>query len=199
MAKPIKGKQRPEKPYVLEGKMQKVFGVYLPPRKRFKAKKYITIRFVFTGLVPSKKNDYYSENNIRIIIRTAIKKFGFTAAAFKYITDNAKSWIRGSRDYLKWLDDIDSQVREQAEFWRTKYNLEYPLDFVSIKNYYYYANAQARDLISKDESIYDMLVTKNFIHDDDYSVLHKITSEGANYHGEITDHIVEIFMTISVF
>lgn len=194
-----KGTLSEEKPYILYGKAARLFGVHIPPKKQFKPKKYLTLRFVITGVIPSKKNDFVPYNNIRQIMPTAIKKFGYTKPAFEYIQKNAKSWLRGSKKYLEWLDEIDESFREQMEYWRVKYNLIYPLDFVSIKNYYFFADNTARDTISKDESIYDMLVNKRLILEDDYSVLHKTTSEAANYKNEIRDSIVTIDVTVSIF
>ena len=57
----------------------------------------------------------------------------------------------------------------------------------------------ARDFISKDESVYDMLVTKKIIIDDNYGVLHKTISDGGCYKDEIMDHIVDIDITIAIF
>jgi hypothetical protein len=194
-----KGVLSPEKPFKWEGRAVTLFGVHIPPKKVFKPKKYITLKFVIVGIIPSKKNDFVSYNNIRQIMPTAVKKFGYTKEAFDYISDNAKSWLRGSKRYLEWLDEIDYSFREQMEYWRVKYDLVYPLDFVSIKNYYFFSDGTARDIISKDETIYDMLVTKRVINEDDYSVLHKFNSEAANYKGTIRDSILTCYVTLEVF
>jgi hypothetical protein len=194
-----KGVLSAEKPFKWEGRAVRLFGVHIPPKKVFKPKKYITLKFVIVGIIPSKKNDFVSYNNIRQIMPTAVKKFGYTKEAFYYIADNAKSWLRGSKRYLEWLDEIDYSFREQMEYWRVKYDLVYPLDFVSIKNYYFFADGVARDIISKDESVYDMLVTKRVILEDDYSVLHKLNSEAANYKGTLRDSILTCYLTLEIF
>lgn len=184
-----------EKPYKLKGRAITLFGVHIPPKKIFTPKKYLTLSFVLNGGIPSKKNDYFSENNYRFIMNEA-----FTKPNPKiWIKENIKSWIRGSKLYLEWLDEIDTAFREQMEYWRVKYNLVYPLDFVSIKTTYYFADNTARDIISKDESVFDMLVTKKVIHDDNYSILHKYTSEAANYKNEIPQSIAVICVNFEVY
>lgn len=73
------------------------------------------------------------------------------------------------------------------------------MEYVSIKTYYYFADLTARDLINKDESIYDMLVKKNIIADDNYGVLYKTASDGGCYKGEIPNHITTIDITVAIF
>ncbi len=183
------------KPHTHQGRVQRLFGIYIPPKKIPVAKKYLTLRFCLTGLIPSKKNDYYSENNYRQIMHKAFLQ----PNPKQWLKDNLRSWIRGSKKYLQWLDDTDAQMKEQMEFWRLKYSLTYPLDYVSIKNYYFFADRTARDLISKDESIYDMLTTKGVIQDDNYGVLYKTASDGGCYKDEIRDHICTIDVTVAIF
>jgi len=183
------------KSHTHKGRVQKLFGTHIPPKKVPTPKKYLTLRFKLTGLIPSKKNDYYAENNYRQIMGIAFTK----PNPKMWLKDNVRSWVRGSKKYLEWLDAIQEELQPQIKFWRDKYNLVYPLNYVSIKTYYYFADSTARDLISKDESIYDMLVTKGVIIDDNYSVLYKTSSHGGCYKGEINDHIVTIDITLAIF
>ncbi len=183
------------KPHTHQGRVQRLFGVYIPPKKVPSAKKYLTLRFCLTGLIPSKKNDYYAENNYRQIMNLAFKQ----PDPKQWLKENVRSWIRGSKKYLQWLEDIDAQIMEQAEFWRLKYDLMYPLDYVSIKTYYFFADRTARDLISKDESVYDMLTSKGIIQDDNYGVLYKTSSDGGCYKDEIPEHICTIDVTVALF
>lgn len=136
MGKAIKGKLSEGKPYKSYGRVQRLFGIYIPPKKIPVAKKYLTLRFVITGTIPSKKNDYYAENNYRMIMNKAFQQSNPKA----WLKANIKSWIRGSKKYLQWLDEIGPSINEQQEFWAKKYNLVYPLNFVSIKTYYFFAD-----------------------------------------------------------
>lgn len=196
MARAIKGRLSKQKPYKLHGRVQRLFGVYIPPKKiPLPAEKYLTLRFVVTGTIPSKKNDYFAENNYRMIMHKAFKQ----PNPMMWLKDNVRSWIRGSKKYLDWLVEIDQSINEQREFWAKKYDLVYPLDFVSIKTYFFFADNTARDLISKDEAIYDMLVHKSIIAEDDYSILHKTETEGANYRDDIPKSICTIDVTLAVY
>lgn len=187
--------RQPDKPHTHQGRVQKLFGIHIPPKKIPSPKKYLTLRFCLTGLVPSKKNDFYAENNYRQIMGKAFVQEN----PKQWLKDNVKSWIRGSNKYLQWLEDIQKQIQPQMDFWAEKYSLIYPLDFVSIKTYYFFADSTARDLISKDEAIFDMLVKQEIIIDDNYSVLYKTASDGGCYKGEINDHIVTIDVTLAIF
>jgi hypothetical protein len=184
-----------QKPYTHQGRVQKLFGTYIPPKKVPAAKKYLTLRFCLNGLIPSKKNDYYSENNYRQIMNLAFTKENPKL----WLKENLRSWIRGSKRYLEWLETIDAEMKLQMDFWSKKYDLVFPLQFVSIKTYYFFADSTARDLISKDESVYDMLVSKSVIQDDNYGVLHKTSSDGGCYKGEINDHICTVDVTLALF
>jgi hypothetical protein len=182
-------------PYTLYGRVQKHFGIYIPPKKILSVKKHLTLRFCITGVIPSKKNDFYSENNYRMIMNKAFD----SPNPKQYLFDNLKSWVRGSKRYLEWIDEVSPTINEQREFWAKKYGLEYPLQCVSIKTYYFFADEMARDYINKDEAIYDMLVKKAIIADDNYGVLYKTTSDGGCYKGDIRDHITTIDVTVAYF
>jgi hypothetical protein len=181
------------------GRVQSLFGIYIPPKKVFKADKYLTLRFAIRGIIPSKKNDFHSENNVRPVIKSAVKLHGHSPQAMQYIKENTKSWIRGSKRYLDWVEQITPDVRGQMDFWRGKYGLVFPLDFVSIKTYYFFADEMARDLHNKDEAVYDMLVKLGVIADDNYGVLYKTSSDGACYKGEIYEHITTVDVTLALF
>jgi hypothetical protein len=154
---------------------------------------------VVRGVIPSKKNDFHSENNVRPVINTAVKLHGHTPLAMKYIKDNTKSWIRGSKRYLEWVEKVTPDIQKQTDFWRDKYGLVFPLDFVSIKTYYFFADTMDRDLHNKDEAVYDMLVKLGIISDDNYGVLYKTSSDGNCYKDEIFEHITTIDITLAIF
>jgi hypothetical protein len=90
-------------------------------------------------------------------------------------------------------------MEEQMAFWKDKYDLTYPIEYASIKTYYYFADNTARDFINKDEAVYDMLVKYKVIADDNYGVLYKTASDGGCYKGDINDHITTIDVTIALF
>ena len=178
-----------------KGRVARLHGVWIPLKKIPKPKKYLTLRFCVTGIIPSKKNDFYAENNYRMI---AGKAFA-SPNPREYLKANIKSWIRGSERYIKWCEDIAPVIHEQSAYWATKYDIVYPLENVSIKCTYYFHDNTQLDLINKDEAVFDMLVKKGIISDDNYGVLHKTSSEGYNCKGEIVDNICVIDVTYMIF
>ena len=178
-----------------KGRVQRLHGVYIPLKKIPKPKKYLTLRFCVTGVIPSKKNDFYSENNYRMI---AGKAFASDNPR-EYLKANIKSWIRGSERYLKWVEYVRPVIHEQCHFWIAKYGIELPLSNVTIKTTYYFNDNTSLDLSNKDESVYDMLVKLGVILDDNYGVMHKKSSEGYCCKGEVVDSICVIDITYMIF
>lgn len=178
-----------------KGRVQRLHGVWIPLKQIPKPKRYLTLRFCITGIIPSKKNDFYSENNYRMIAKKAFESDN----PQQYLRDNIKSWIRGSERYRVWCEDIAPVIHQQSAFWMDKYGIEYPLANVSIKCTYYFADNTMLDLINKDESVFDMLVKKGIILDDNYGVLHKTASEGYCCKGEIVENICVVDVTYMEF
>lgn len=182
----------------LKGRVQRLHGIWIPLKKVPKPKKYLTLRYCITGIIPSKKNDFYSENNYRMISGKAFA----SENPRQYLKDNIKSWIRGSQKYKDWVEIVKPTIYSQNEFWAKKYNLadgSFPLNNVSIKCTYYFADNTQLDLINKDESVFDMLVKLGIILDDNYGVLYKTCSEGYCCKGEINENICVVDITYMMF
>lgn len=181
------------------GRVQRLFGIYVPLKKVPSPKRYMTLRFCIKGIIPSKKNDFYSENNVRFVIAKARKLHGYSEATLKYIKENTRSWLRGSERYVKWCEQVIPEITKQGEFWREKYGLIYPLDSVSIKCTYYFADNTSLDIQNKSESVYDMLVKAGILLDDNYGVMYKQTNEGYNCKGEIVENVCVVDVTYMIF
>lgn len=178
--------------YTLHGRVQKLFDTFIPLKKKYTNYGYKTLRFKITGNIPAKKNDFMPGNNYR-----AIRNYAFaTSDPKKYLDEHLKAYMIGSRKYLKWLEDIKAELQPQMDFWAEKYGIMYPLEFVSIHTCFWFADEYKRDLINMNESIYDMLVNKKIIDDDNYSVIQKNSSEGHFMKGEIFQNICVIDITV---
>jgi hypothetical protein len=93
-------------------------------------------------------------------------------------------------------------MHKQCQYWADKYSLgvdAFPLANVSIKCTYYFADNTQLDLINKDESVFDMLVKKGIVADDNYGVLHKTCSEGYNCKGEVVENVCVVDVTYMEF
>ena len=187
------------KKFTQVGRVQRLFGNYIPLKKVPKPKRYVTLRFCIKGTIPSKKNDFYSENNVRFVIAKAKQLHGYTEASLKYIRDNTRSWIRGSERYVKWCEMIIPIINEQSKFWCEKYDIILPLDNVSVKCTYYFADNTTLDIQNKSESVYDMLVKAGILLDDNYGVMYKQTNEGYNCKGEIVENICVVDVTYMIY
>jgi hypothetical protein len=177
--------------YTYKGRVQKLFGIHIPPKKVLQNHKCVTLRFRIVGSIPSKKNDFIAGNNYK-----AIRNFAFASANPKqYLDEKLKAHMVGSRKYLNWLDEMHDDFMSQVGFWRDKYNLEFPLNLVSIHTCYFFANDYKTDIINKDESIYDMLVAKKIIADDNYSILFKTSSEAHNMKDDLPNSVCVIDLT----
>jgi len=175
-----------------------LFGVLLPPKKKPIAFQCVTLRFVLTGIVPSKKNRTRAGSNLFALIGRARKKrTGANATAF--IKENMKLFIRSAPEHIEWAKVSKPIVLQQAAAWSEKYHkhgIMFPLNAVSMKIYHYWADNAKRDNSNKADTIADLLVDAGILSDDSWQVLNPCNSESGNYHGQILDHITTIDLTV---
>ena len=189
--------------FIPGGRITSLFGITMPPKKRRTGVKHLTLTFIVSGIIPSKKNRQRVRNNLWNIKRSMMKSSTIhsTAGFFGIVGDRLKFWMQPDESYTKWLSDIGQQISDQQKHWQQKYadyNLVFPLNDVSVKVYHYWADNMKRDLSNKFESIADMLVAANVIVDDSWQVMDTISSEAENYAGEILDHITTISVTVRI-
>lgn len=179
--------------------------VYIPPRKkRVVGKQCITIPFVITGAIPSKKN-----NQIPVVDRRQARDrliqllregdgFRLEEARVQEVIKAVHARIRPSNKFRAWHEKWKPKLIEQAARWTTSYasqKLIFPVTRASISIYHYWANNVARDNSNKAESIHDLLIDAGILTGDTWQVLHATRSEADLYAGEITDHITVINLT----
>lgn len=181
-------------------------GVILPPRKKSSFQHSVTLRFVITGAIPSKKNMIWADTNLFKIWNTLL---GFTVVreCVEWLKSNLKAYIRNSQKYVEWRDGtaekegmaskIITQAAAEIKKYR-RYNLIYPLPRVHVKIYHYWKDNVARDNSNKYDTIIDLFSSCGLITDDCWQVVRKNESESECYHGQIVDHITEIYLTVPV-
>lgn len=183
--------------FIRGGRITSMHGILLPPKKRLVASKYITIRFVLTGTIPSKKNMIWADSNLHLILRK-LYAFKVVKECIDWLRINLKAYIRNSQKYKAWVEEARLVINKQAlvEFKRYReHGIQYPLNNVTVKVYHYWADDIERDLTNKLDSINDLLVDCGIIVNDNWQVLRKIESEGQNYKGEILQPITTIDIT----
>ena len=186
--------------FTQQGRITSLFGVLLPPKKKIKDVRYITIRFVVTGVIPSKKNRQRARSNFWAIKASLnkMKSFIHPSAVAKIVEERLKLYIQSAPEHQKWLESTKPIVTAQAAEWALKYRdygLVFPLSNISVKVYHYWADNRKRDLSNKFETLADMLVACGIIEDDSWQVMNQISSEGNGYSGQINEHITTIDLT----
>lgn len=172
-------------------------GVILPPKKKKMYGKYITARFVLVGTIPSKKNMIWADHNLNVI-KSKLYSFQKVGECIDWLKKNLKAFIRNSKKYKDWVEEMRPEVLRQAQIEKLKYDkygFVYPLDNVSIKVYHYWDNNIEKDLTNKLDSINDLFVDVGIISNDNWQVLGKIESESECYKGEILQQITTVDIT----
>lgn len=175
-----------------------LFGVSIPPKKERDCEKYITMRFVLTGIIPSKKNNYTISTNLYLLAEKA-KKMKSASECYEYIRKGLQPRIVASNNYLKWEVGAIEIIMEQLQYWMKQYekhDIMPPFSDCSLKVYHYWKDNLRRDNANKLQSIQDMLVKAQVLFDDDYMYLNKTVSEAENYKGELNKHITLIDLTL---
>jgi hypothetical protein len=183
--------------------IQTSHGIHLPPRKKKNRPKSITLRFVITGTIPSKKNRQIPAINWKRLLKQILhliysKKYNVVADDLKAIFKDNKPYIRQSEKFREWHEKAKLIIVEQAAKLHgsySKFNLEYPISEASIKIYHYWKDNVVRDNSNKSETIHDLFKDTNIITDDCWQALSPIAADAGLYAGEITDHITVIDLT----
>lgn len=184
------------------GRITSVHGVLLPPKRQrlvSQSDRYVTLRFVITGTIPSKKNMIWADSNFNTL---SIPASATTVKGYwQWLKDNLRFFIRNSKKYKDWVEETKPAItaQAQAEIERYKhFGLSYPLANVSVKVYHYWKDNIARDNSNKYDTIIDLFTTSGIIMDDSWQVVRKNESESELYAGEILDHITTVDMTVRI-
>ena len=187
-------------------------GVLLPPRKKTIWPKTVTLRFVITGTIPSKKNMIWADTNL-FKLTNKLLTFTVVRECVAWLKSNLKAFIRNSQKYVDWKDGTTDKetgertigmaevITAQAAAEIKKYDrhgLTYPLPQVTVKVYHYWKDNMARDNSNKYDTIIDLFTSCGLITDDCWQVVRNNESESECYFGEILDHITEVYLTVPV-
>lgn len=185
------------------------FGVVIPPWRKVKRQKPVTIEFVLTGLIPSKKNRQRASFNYSWAIGQVRKYFKnrnphetlTVQEVSKFVVGlikNIKPFIFKTKEVSDWEEASKIIITEQAATWIKSFanrGLIFPISEAQISIKHYWADEYIRDNSNRAESIHDLLVDANIIVDDNYKCLFKNESEAQCYKEEIVDHITVIHLT----
>ena len=184
------------------------FGVIIPPWKEDNQKHPVTIEFVLTGKIPTKKNNYQIAFNIPFAIGKIKKYFN------KFIQDKEQPTISGVKDFLinllskeihpylyippeikKWEEESKEKIVQQAAYWSQIYaskSLRFPIRKCDLHIRHYWSSLHTRDNSNRLVTLEDLLVSAGIIVDDDYKYIPNIHSSAREYKDELVDHITTI-------
>lgn len=181
-------------------RFQTYFGVPIPPFKEQKlGAGSTTIRFVITGIIPSKKS-----NEMAISVRRDAKKLLFDTQNSKgaiNLDDALKavnavySKIRPNQAYLTFVEAQKPIIQSQAAEWSKRLGnkgLIFPLQKASMCLRLYFKDRYVTDTVNKQQTIQDLLIECGVIANDDYKTLNPITSASACYYQELIHNIAFI-------
>ncbi len=178
------------------------FNVAIPPFKEEKlGAGSITIRFVLTGKIPSKKNNQQA---------IAVRKFA-RAWAKEQSGKRQPTWadvnkaigmvfgkMRGNIDYLTFLEKVRPIIQAQAAEWSNRLSakgLVFPLKKSTLSLRLYFKDNYITDTSNKLQTVEDILQDCNIIANDDYKSLNPIHMASANYYQELTHDIAFISLS----
>lgn len=184
-------------------RFQTYFGVPIPPFKEEKlGAGSVTIRFVITGIIPSKKN-----NEMAVSVRRDAKKLLFDLQKEKgsvNLDDALKavsavySKIRPNQDYLDFVEIQKPKIQAQAAEWSKRLGdkgLIFPLQKASMSLRLYFKDRYVTDTVNKQQTIQDLLIECGVIANDDYKTLNPISSASACYYQELIHNIAFISLS----
>lgn len=190
----------------MKKRFQTYFGVPIPPFKEEKlGAGSITIRFIITGKIPSKKNNQMS---------VAVRKYARQWASNKKKSGKSPSWddvnkaislckskVRPNIEYKEWVDKTKPILHKQSSVWVERLKdkgLIFPLKKSTLSLRLYFKDRYITDTVNKQQSIQDLLVDAGIISNDDYKTLNPIHSASATFHEEIIYDIAFISLSFKL-
>ncbi len=184
-------------------RFQTYFGVSVPPFKEQKlGAGSVTIRFIITGKIPSKKN-----NQMSVAVRKHARAFAKkqqqlnippTWAMVNKAISMCKSKVRANTEYIEWVEKTKPVLHAQSAWWVKQLSdrgLIFPLAKSTMSLRLYFKDRYVTDTVNKQQSIQDLLIASGIIGNDDYKSLNPIHSASACYFEELTHDIAFISLS----
>lgn len=180
------------------------FGVPIPPFKEDKlGAGAVTIRFVLTGNIISKKNNEQAVA-VRKPARDWVKQIAAQQGGMLTLDQVLKSHrmiyakIRGNAEYLKFLQRMRPVLQEQMQSYSKtlgKHGLIFPLSKANLSFQLYIKDRYRRDTVNAQQTIQDLFKDAGVIIDDDDRVIRKYIGASARYYEELIHNIAFIQLT----
>lgn len=177
-------------------------GIAVPPWRHVPVKKCMTMVFIVTGRIPSKKNELVSvvdRNDAFAYLKTLpemVNKKQCVTMLFKTFAR-----IKNSLDYEKWEASTVELLKEQQRVFipaAIRNNVVFPVSKATVVTKFYWKGKYRRDNSNKSEGIHDALVKAHILLDDSDRVMAD-TSQGArDYTDEIIESMAVIYITVPI-
>lgn len=187
-------------------RFQTYFGVPIPPFKEEKlGAGSITIRFVLTGKMPSKKNHQQS-----VAVRRKARAWAFEEAKVRpnpiwgdvhKAIGMVYSKMRGNQEYNDFVKKYKPILHKQSAEWVERLGskgLMFPLKKAAMTLRLYFKDRYITDTVNKQQTIQDLLIEAGIIANDDYKSLNPITSASACYYEELIENIAFISLSFKL-
>lgn len=187
-------------------------GIPVPPWRHEPVKKCMTMVFVMTGRIPSKKNELIAivdRNDAFKCLKEDLGSLPEDAKISKKqayhiaITALFKTFgrIKNSPDYDKWESNAVEIFKEQQKVFipaAQKHGIIFPISKATVVTKFYWKGKYRRDNSNKSEGLHDALVKAHIIADDSDKAMPD-TSQGArDYSKEITKSMAVIYITVPI-
>ena len=183
----------------MKKRFQTYFGVPIPPFKDDKLRPgSVTIRFILTGKIPSKKNNQMSVAVRKFARQWLNKQIHVGRKEAAHAVSMCKSKVRPNAEYQSWVERMKPVLHEQSAWWSKKLehrNLVFPLKKATLSLRLYFKDRYVTDTVNKQQSIQDLLVAAGIIENDDYKTINPIHSASASFYEEIIHDIAFISLS----
>jgi hypothetical protein len=194
-------------------KARKLFGVYVPPYDPPKlAAGAVTLRFLITGHIPSKKNNQTVrrcfDKSVAHLKESLLSSDKPTNISSKQAFDIAMQAINkvyigyiGNEEYKGFSEANVPKLLEQAAYWSKKFahkGLIFPLSNASVIIRFFWEKDYNNDTINKAQSIQDLLVDAHIIQDDNYKIIDPVHLSSQLSKGWVNQNVCQIILTINL-
>lgn len=194
----------------IKKRIKTYYGITVPPWKHIPVKKSMTLVFVVTGRIPSKKNELVAvvdRNDAFKMLKDKMTSMPDMIpkkqAANLAISILFKTFGRvvNSKDYQKWESETVEKLKEQLSKnlpAAQNNGLIFPLSKASVAIKFYWKGKYRRDNSNKAEGLHDALVKANIILDDSDKVIPDTSHSAMDYSEEILESIAVMYITTPI-
>ncbi len=177
-------------------------GIPVPPWKHEVVKKSMTMVFIVTGRIPSKKNELVAVVDridafkyLNTLPPTITKKEAVTAL-FKTFAR-----IKNAVAYEQWESTTVDLFKEQQKVFQSaaqRNGIVFPISKATVSTKFYWKGKYRRDNSNKSEGIHDALVKAGILLDDSDRVISDTAQSARDYSEEVIQSMAVIYITVPI-